>query len=234
MKVHIFTITYNEEVMLPQFISYYRKKFPNCKITVMDNESTDNTVELALKNNCEVLTWSSNNEIRDDMYLFIKNDCWKKSDADWIIVVDCDEFIDINEDILKITPFNIYKAVGYDMMGNSLNINEIDSGVRSPGYDKICLFRKDTVKEINYEPGCHNANPVVNEGEELLYNKDTLLFHYKWLTYDYVIERYKMFAERLSDINKKYQWGIHYTFDESVHREYYERAYNTKVKVRNI
>jgi len=34
----IYTITYNEELMLPYFIRHYRLRFPNCKIVVYDNE----------------------------------------------------------------------------------------------------------------------------------------------------------------------------------------------------
>jgi hypothetical protein len=230
-KVHVYTIAYNEEVMLPQFIKYYRERFPNCKITVFDNESTDKTFDIAKENNCQIIVWPSNNTIRDDMYLHIKNNCWRNSEAEWVIVVDCDEFVDISEESLKNPDFNIIKAEGFDMMGNSLDIEQIDSGVRSPGYDKICVFKKDTIEEINYFPGAHNADIVAKE--ELVFNEEPIkLFHFKWLTYDYVIERYKLFANRLSDINKKNGWGIHYTFDENVQKEYYQNGLQNKIKVR--
>lgn len=231
-KVHVYTLTYNEEVMLPQFIKHYRTNFPDCKITVMDNESIDKTVDIALYHNCEVLTWSSNDQIRDDLYLFIKNNCWKKTNADWVIVVDCDEFVDITQEDLQNTKDNMFKPQGYDMIGNSLNVDDIDCGIRSPGYDKLCVFKRKDFEEINYQPGCHNATPVTKNGVELSYNTNFKLFHYKWLTYDYVIERYKLFNKRLSDINKQYQWGIHYTFEEQKHKEYYDHANKHKVKVK--
>jgi glycosyltransferase involved in cell wall biosynthesis len=47
--VTIYTITYNEELMIEFFINHYRKKFPGCEIVVFDNYSTDKTVEIAKK-----------------------------------------------------------------------------------------------------------------------------------------------------------------------------------------
>jgi hypothetical protein len=38
------------------------------------------------------------------------------------------------------------------------------------------------------------------------------VLHYKWLSLQYVIDRYSLFASRLSDINKKLNWGYHYSF----------------------
>jgi glycosyltransferase involved in cell wall biosynthesis len=43
----VFTITYNEELMLPYFVNHYRSRFTNCKIVVYDNESIDKTVDIA-------------------------------------------------------------------------------------------------------------------------------------------------------------------------------------------
>ena len=46
MDITVYTIAYNEELMIPHFIAHYRKQFPNCKIVVFDNESTDNTIKV--------------------------------------------------------------------------------------------------------------------------------------------------------------------------------------------
>lgn len=56
---------------------HYKKYLPSCKITIYDNESTDNSKELALLLGCEVITWNSNNIIDDYLYINIKNNCWK-------------------------------------------------------------------------------------------------------------------------------------------------------------
>ena len=54
MKIACYTITYNEELMLPHFIKHY-KQFCD-KIVVYDNMSTDRTKEIALDNGCEVIS----------------------------------------------------------------------------------------------------------------------------------------------------------------------------------
>ena len=52
--ITVYTMAYNEEVFLQYMIDHYRSKFPNCHIVVYDNQSTDRTIEIALRNNCEV------------------------------------------------------------------------------------------------------------------------------------------------------------------------------------
>jgi len=63
--------------MLPFMIKWYRERFPNCLIIVYDNESTDRSVQIALENNCKVISYSTNNQLSDSKYLEIKNNCWK-------------------------------------------------------------------------------------------------------------------------------------------------------------
>ena len=94
--ITIYTITYNEEVVLPYFITWYRNRFPDCRIVVYDNYSTDNTEKIALEHNCEVIKYDTNNQLSDSKYLEIKNNCWKTANTDWVIVCDCDEFLDVN------------------------------------------------------------------------------------------------------------------------------------------
>ena len=96
--VTIYNISFNEEVILQKFIDHYKYQFPNCEIVIYDNQSTDKTKEIAIKNGCKVLEYDSNNQIRDDLYLEIKNNCWKKASTDWVLIVDTDEFIYISEE----------------------------------------------------------------------------------------------------------------------------------------
>ena len=44
--ITIYTFTYNEELLIKFMIDHYKLRFPNCKIIVYDNESTDNTKKL--------------------------------------------------------------------------------------------------------------------------------------------------------------------------------------------
>lgn len=232
MKVHVFTITYNEEIKLPFFIKHYRERFPDCKITIFDNESTDKTIDIAAENNCEVFIYNTNNEIRDDAYLKIKERCWKESNADWIFVVDCDEFVDVTEEQLS-QDFNIIKTEGWDMIGNDNNIDNITDGVRSPGYDKVCAWKSDCLDIIQYQPGCHEAMVVAKPGITLVFNSQSIkMWHFKWISLPFVLERHKLFNKRLSQINKENKWGIHYGFSEEQQTKQYNEFYKHKTKVR--
>ena len=73
MQITIYTVAYNEELMLPFFIKHYRTLFPECHIVVYDNQSTDRTVEIAKESNCEVIQYDTDNKISDRKYLEIKN-----------------------------------------------------------------------------------------------------------------------------------------------------------------
>ena len=54
MNITIYTLAYNEALIIQFIIDFYRKRFPDCHIVVYDNKSTDNTVEIAKNNNCEI------------------------------------------------------------------------------------------------------------------------------------------------------------------------------------
>lgn len=217
----IYTIAYNEEIMLPFMIKWYRERFSDCKIVVYDNYSTDNTEKIALENNCTVIKYDSNNEIRDDLYLEIKNNCWKTANTNWVLVCDVDEFLDINEDDLKneeSIQTTIIKSKGYDIVNleDNYNIDNMNCGCNNPGYSKNYLFNKLNIEEINYTPGCHTSNPVGKiKYSEKVYN----LFHNKYINVDYLIEKHKVYAKRLSNTNKQHGWGNHYFIKETIIRE---------------
>jgi glycosyltransferase involved in cell wall biosynthesis len=225
----IYTIAYNEEIMLPFMIDWYRKRFPECKIVVYDNYSTDSTEKIALEANCEIIKFDTNNEIRDDLYLEIKNNCWKHAKTDWVIVCDVDELLDVNEEILKKNEYDIIQGKGFEMCGKDETLYEINKGVYTPGYSKCICFNKIKVKEINFEPGCHICNPqpkTLQIGKEIIN-----LYHFKWISFDYVNSRYKLFANRNSQKNKQKGWAVHYSFSDLVQKEYYNSLLKKRIKL---
>ena len=225
MKINIYTIAYNEEVMLPHFIRHYRERFPDCKITIFNNESTDNTVDIAIKNNCEVISYSTNNQLSDERYLEIKNNCWKEHNG-WAIVCDCDELLDINEAWLleeesQGTTFIITEGYNMVNMEDHIDIPRMYKGIRDTNYDKICMFNTRAIEEINYDPGCHSCNPKgILHPSARIYT----LFHYKFIGEEYLVQRYKTYASRLSETNLKYGWGSHYQQEENSIREQFRNV----------
>ena len=233
--ITIFTITYNEEVILPYFIKWYRERFPNCKIVVYDNESTDGTKNICLSTpNLQYIPYHTGNKLSDSTYLKIKNNAWKHADTDWVIVCDVDEFLDVNAiDVLSFdnVGINIFKSKGYNMcnVDNLEDITEIKHGVRAIQYDKTILFNRKRIKEINYGAGCHHCEP---QGDV---NKATIslpLYHMKFIDVNLLVNKYKSYASRLSDENKEMRWGYHYEQEEWLIREEFKNTLQLAEKIR--
>ena len=229
MNITIYVITFNEEYVLPFFIKWYRDRFPNCKIVVYDNYSTDNTVKIALENNCEVIPYDTNNQLSDSKYLEIKNNCWKNAETDWVLIADCDELLDIKLEDLN-TNCTLFKAKGYNMCNveELSNVLDIKHGIEAEQYDKVLCFNKRYIKEINYSPGCHNCSPV---GDVLYSYKTPKLLHMKFINEDYMVDRYKMFKNRMSEENIKKGWGVQYTNTEEIIRRDYKNHLNASKNI---
>ena len=210
--ITIYTIAYNEQVLLQFMIDHYRQRFPDCKIVVYDNMSTDRTKQIALNNKCTVIPYDTKNKLNDHIYLEIKNNCWKQAETDWVLICDVDELLDITKQNLLLEQkkgTTIVMSEAYQMinMKNNFNLKEINRGVRDPGYDKKFLFNKQYIKEINYGIGCHGCEPV---GNIILSQNKYKLYHYKYINQSYHIKRYKLFESRLSDFNLTNKIGMGY------------------------
>lgn len=222
--ITLFTMAYNEEVFLQYMIDHYRSRFPNCHIVLYDNESTDDTKKIALSNNCEVRLFETGNKVDDLKITDLKNSCWKTANTDWVLVCDIDELLNITEQQLKDEEKlgnTIIRSEGWNMvnMEDNYDFANIKHGTRVSQYDKYYLFNKKHIKQINYTAGCHNASPV---GVKKLSDNIYKLWHYKCINPDYLVKRFKVTAERLSDVNKKLGMGTYWLnqTDESIRAGY--------------
>ena len=232
--VHAYFLCFNEEHILPHLLRYYSSFCE--KIYILDNQSTDNSINIINSfPNTEIITWDSNNEVRDDLYLDLKNKVWKKSIgiADFVIVGDSDEFL-YHEDMSKFLTqskernFTIFKPEGYHMIGDEdliLNSNDdlfekVKFGIKGSSNDKLMLFNCNKIKEINYSFGCHQANPV---GEVIMCSDPKLkMLHYKYLGLNDFIPKQRLRGERLSKFNRNYGLGSYYLFTAEKHKEEYK------------
>src|SRR5271165_1255231 len=163
--ISIFLMAYNEELLIKYMIDHYRTRFPNCFITVYDNESTDNTAKIAAENGCTVIPYPTGGYVDDDKLRNLKNNCWKNATTDWVLVCDTDELLDINEEDLRredALGTTIIKSEAYNMvnMFDNYDIAGIDHGTRCESYDKDYLFKRSVLSEINYVHGGHRTNPI--------------------------------------------------------------------------
>ncbi len=172
-------------------------------ITIYDNYSTDNSKQIILDAGCNLIEYDSGNQIRDDLYLSIKNECWKKSKADWVCIVDLDEFLFLDFNVFH---YDVIKTQGYDMIGLPPSM----LGVKNDMYSKLVMFRPKLFVQIGYQPGCHTCRPTPPIGYLRISQQTAPLLHYKYISEDYVIARHKMYQTRLSDFNKQYGFGIEY------------------------
>jgi len=233
MKIEVFVLCYNEEIILPFFLQHYCD-FAN--VIIYDNESTDSSTAIAENFGAKVITYNTNKQIRDDVYLDIKNSCWKESDADWVIVVDADEFIYHKNlvEILKSTPESIIVPQGYEMISEDIPkfeeksiTSHIKEGIKYDNSSKPCIFSPKKLKEINFTPGCHSANPVGDISYNI--NSGIKLLHYKHINREYVINKHSEYQTRLSLVNKQNRWGHHYNrSNQEIHRLFDDYLNNSK------
>lgn len=222
--VHVFSLCWNEEILLPYYFNFYKSRFTNVKFTIYDNQSTDRSLEIMNNFGAEVLTFSTENQINDETYLRIKNNCWKNTDADWVIVCDVDELLDISESDLLECDFTIVSTIGFNVFrpirSGVLKLNYLN---RSPSYDKFLMFKKTQIQEINYDYGCHTASPV---GCVKMSEYGFTLYHAKYISAEYMLKRYDLFKKRLSVFNKMNKLSYHYMFSKvDILIEYFKNAF---------
>lgn len=225
--ITVYGICYNEQIMLPFFIAHYRMMFPGCEIIIYDNESTDASPDIAKQMGCKVIPFSTNNTLSDRTYLEIKNKVWKSAATDWVLLADIDEHLYINESSLREEEKNhvtVITAEGFNMCSDDDNEFyspfDIKKGVRAPSYDKLYLFNKRYVKEINYLYGCHKAQPM---GAVKFSSTHYVCKHYKYYNLPFMIGRHAEFGRRMSDHNKKLGLGGHYLYTpEEIKKEFNE------------
>jgi len=178
MKVEIFTVVKNGGEHNSLFYEHYHKAFPECIFNIYDNYSTDDTREYFLEKNCTVKSFCKYTE--DNLQKF-KNTVWKNSKADWVLVCDIDEIVEITSEDLKKERSDVIKFKSYQMIKMNLdsNLNQLTYGYRFHFggdylYDKTLMFRS-TISDINFDPGSHTSRPTTNNINEGNYK----MFHFK-------------------------------------------------------
>ncbi len=233
--ITVYTVTYNEEVMIQFMIDHYRERFPGCHIVIYDNMSTDNTIKIAKVNGCEVVPFDTRGAFMDRRNMDIKNSCWKSAETDWVLMCDLDELLDINQSQLKkeeALGITIIKSKGYDMvaMDENLDIAGMKYGVRDDGHDKSYLFNKKFIQEINYNPGAHLSDP---KGVVKYSKKRYICFHYCFINYKVTVAKYKVYSSRKmkSPEDIMMHWGGNFETPEEI-RKIYTDARRRAVKIR--
>jgi len=229
MKVHVFSMAHNESHLLPYFVRHYRSCFPDCDVTIFDNESTDDTASVSRNLGCEVIPIVSEGLV-DRILLDTKNERWKNSQADWVVVCDTDEFLQINQaglERLDNCGATILRTKGFDMVGADGNPEKITDKYPNIWYSKSVCFKRTDIESINYLPGAHDCRPIGRiQWSPLAYE----LFHYKFLSVDLTIERTKLRCDRMSEENRQKDIARHYfEFNEGKIRQEFAQAWRKAI-----
>ena len=122
--VHAFFLCYNEANILPHLLKHYLSFCEH--VTILDNNSTDNSVEIINSfPNTDVIPFDSNGEFHDGVHIKLKNHVWKSSigTADYVILGDADEFL-FHENMVdfliksKQKGITIFKPEGFHMVAD--------------------------------------------------------------------------------------------------------------------
>jgi len=229
MKIWAYAICWNEAKMLPYYLRHYSQFCE--KIIIYDNGSNDGSQKIIQDHpKTELRTYDTGGKIKDEIYLQIKNNCWKESrnKADWVIVGDIDELI-YHPNLINFLSstgktYSLFTPAGINMVTDKFPTtsrqiyDEVKSGSFHPGSCKPMLFDPNRVVEIKFDPGCHSANGKQIRGKEWHWRHITTNFksspikvlHFKFMGADYVVTRYRQLANRLSATNLQRGWGSHY------------------------
>ncbi len=221
MRIHLYTICWNESRLLPYFLRHYQQFCES--IIVYDNGSDDGSKELIESHPlCELRHIDSHGEMREEILLEVKGQKWKGSRglADWVICCDVDEIL-YHPRLLQFLKecgdagVTIPVPTGFQMIVDHFPeypgqiYDEVHAGLPDECYSKRVIFNPGTIREINYSAGCHTAEP---EGDVHERSDAALkLLHFRFLGLDYLVSRFTALRRRQSQFDREH--GLPWTLE---------------------
>lgn len=210
MKIHIYSVMRNEEDLLPYFLRHYCT-FADT-IFILDDHSTDRTVEIAKKNKkVRLINFNYKGGMTDDFDLSNAfEESYKKYSrgvADWVMTVDADEFM-YNKNMVKILKqqqklgTKAIQATAYTMFSEEFPkttgqiYKECFWGQRSRAYDKMVIF--DPSLDVSLGMGRHTTKLPKNIKSS---RANILMLHFRYLSRNMIIKRFS--SPNFSYSNKK-------------------------------
>ncbi len=232
MSIHLYAACWNEERIIPFFLEHYEPLVD--RIIIYDDDSTDRSVELLRSSpKVEVRPLPRDAESYLDAHLTLFETCWHESRgrADWVCLVDLDEFLfhpewDHYLAAQRNARVTIIQALGYDMVsekfppaGTALAA-DLTQGPRDLHLDKTVLFAPDAIEQVNHSVGRHRCAPVGRLVPPPRYSLQ--LRHYKALGLDYLLARTHALAGRLTGDDRVRGWSAHYLRDDDSIRAHFQ------------
>lgn len=249
--IHLFIIAWNEQDIIAHTIRHYAPHVG--RITLFDNESTDNTVEIARREfpGIEIINFSTGNRFNDGKHLEIRNTCWQHTykwhKNDWVIVIDADEWLLPRNKKPLLEALNEYEiqkknhgiiASGIQAVSERINYHEpLLPQLRfyhDTNFRKAIAFRPFFYAHTNFTNGGHYFHPQISEAafNELgvdqlsrmyLNTDDFYVLHLKYIHRKNLIKRHMKYVDRLSRYNYAHRCGMEYTNGKEYINECYEK-----------
>ncbi len=219
--VHLYSICWNEETMLPFFFRHYDPLVE--RYVIFDDGSTDATLSV-LENHPRVEVRRLPRLEVDSYVLAAKNahdHAWKESrgTADWVITTAVDELLYtpgmgayLAECMRK--GITAVPALGFQMIAETLPPGDrsllvtVRRGSPFADMNKLSVFDPDRIMETNQAVGRHTAEPV---GVVKYPKRDQLLLlHYKYLSFEHTLKRQQELALKLGAVDRQNNWGSQY------------------------
>jgi hypothetical protein len=171
VKVHVYSLCWNEQEMLPFYFRHYREVAT--KFVILDDSSSDGSAEyLRAQSDVDLDIFHKDH---DSLLLATQrfyNEHWKKSrgEADWVIICNIDEHLHhprLNEYLenekskgVTVIPAKGFQMITDDFPASQERLSETRRrGMPWARMDKLSIFDPNAIDEIGYTVGRHTAAP---------------------------------------------------------------------------
>ena len=236
LKIELYTCTWNEEFQLPFALQYWQRLITpesELKCTVFDNMSDDRTLDILSQYDwITVKQFDTNGEMNEDVLTYIRNNCWKGSKADWVMMVDLDEVFyakDIISELQKMKQQGVavvacqwYALIGDDVptyRDDMLLHQQIGRAYKQRmnhrqgqgDFGKLQLFDPKKVSTMNYSVGMHIAYPDA----PIMPNFNIYQIHFdKGYGIQWKIQKRRELWDRMAMSQKQKGYGYEYGWDD--------------------
>jgi hypothetical protein len=221
MSIWVYTICWNESRVIEFYLRHY-EQFAE-RIVVYDENSDDGTRNI-LQAHPKVEVRQFIRTVPDSLELSKKavhDNCWKEARgaANWVILVDVDEHVyHPNLDAYLVEQsrrgVTFVPTLGFQMISNVFpSRGEHLAHTRTRGfprhtYSKPVVFNPAAIDELDMEAGSHSAAPSGRIHFPEI--DEVMLLHYKYLSFEYVVERYRQLSPRVGSIDVANSWDFHF------------------------